>query len=171
MAEKPSGSWQPRTPAESSGALTAPEVRSVSAPPTKSHLAPAHAPAAGQTSGAFVLRNSTLDGFSDVVSRAEGVGLTSLDPITLMMVRTQNTLYRITVLRPPKTHVIVQGGRFFPEPTEARLWGSSFGGSFLKMAWVGVGLRMEICANGQLIITSPVRTIDIQPDAALPGPF
>ena len=123
------------------------------------------------TSGAFVLRRGTLDGFSEAVSHADGVGLADLDPITTLLVRTHNTLYRITAVRPPTTHVLVQGGRFFPNTTDARLWGSSFGGSLLKMAWIGVGLRMEICANGQLIITSPVKAIHVQQDSALPGPF
>ena len=123
------------------------------------------------TGGAFVPRRGTLDGFAEAVSRADGVGLADLDPITTLLVRTHNTLYRITALRPPTTHVLVQGGRFFPGTTEARLWGSSFGGSLLKMAWIGVGLRMEICANGQLVITSPVKAIDVQQDSSLPGPF
>lgn len=140
----------------------------MSTPPTKaSHQA--RTPEA--TSGAFVLRRGTLDGFAEAVSRADGVGFADLDPITTLLVRTHHSRYRITVLRPPKTHVLVQGGRFFPDTTEARLWGSSFGGSLLKMAWIGVGLRMEICADGQLVITSPVKAIDVQRDSALPGPF
>jgi hypothetical protein len=48
----------------------------------------------------------------------------------------------------------------------ARLDGSSFGGALLKVAWLGVGLRMEICCNGQRIVTSPVRSFEIQPEAA-----
>jgi len=43
--------------------------------------------------------------------------------------------------------------------TTAHLNGSSAGGSLLKVAWIGVGLCMEISARGQRIVTSPVRAI------------
>jgi hypothetical protein len=33
------------------------------------------------------------------------------------------------------------------------------GGSFLKVGWIGVGLRMEILADGRRIVTSPVYDI------------
>ncbi len=118
-----------------------------------------------------VPRRATLDGFAEEVSHADGIGLADLDPITTLLVRTENSLYQITVLQPRQTNVLVQGGEFFPETTQARLSGSSFGGSCLKMAWVGVGLRMEFHYDGGWIITSRVRSISIQHDAPLPGPF
>jgi len=40
--------------------------------------------------------------------------------------------------------VLVQGGRFFPTAAEARLVGSTFGGSVLKMHCIRVGMCMEI---------------------------
>jgi hypothetical protein len=60
------------------------------------------------------------------------------------------------------TSAIVQGGRFFPDATPGRIDGSGFGGSFLKVGWIGIGLRMEIFADGQRIITSPVRDISLE---------
>src|SRR5262249_49486287 len=91
----------------------------------------------------------TLDGFADTVSRTPGVDLTRLDPITILLVRTVNSLYRIMVREPHRRAVWVQGGAFFPKTTCADLNGSSFGGSRLKMAWVGIGLHMEFHCNGQ----------------------
>ena len=119
----------------------------------------------------FVPRRCTLEGFAQEVALTEGVGLAELESLTTLLVRTDNSLYRITVLQPPQPKILVQGGRFFPETTEGRLAGSSFGGSFLKMAWLGCGLRMEIYSKGQRIVTSPVRSIEIQQDSCLPGPF
>ena len=117
-------------------------------------------------------RRCTLDGFAQEVALTEGVGLAELESLTTLLVRTDNSLYRIIVLQPPHPKILVQGGRFFTETTEGRLSGSSFGGSFLKMAWLGCGLRMEICSEGhQRIVTSPVRSIEIQKDSCLPGPF
>ena len=54
-------------------------------------------------------------------------------------------------------------------PVEAELAGSSFGGHFLKVKWIGVNMRMELQIEGQFIVTSPVRSVEI--DSSLPGPF
>ena len=69
-------------------------------------------------------------------------------------------------LRPHLREVLVQGGKFFPERTRACLSGSTFGGSCLKMGWVGLGLYLEFHAGGQWIITSHVRVIAVEPSAA-----
>jgi hypothetical protein len=109
---------------------------------------------------------ATLEGFADSVRRTPGVDLGELPPISHLVVRTENTLYRIVVVSPGASEILVEGGRFFPAFMRARLDGSSFGGALLKVAWLGVGLRMEICCNGQRIVTSPVRSFEIQPEAA-----
>lgn len=111
----------------------------------------------GNPSAVLIPRDATLDGFVQTASNTDGVDLRELEPLTTLIVRTCNTRYRIIVSR--NTDVLVQGGRFFPEVTEAHLDGSSAGGSFLKVAWICVGLRMEISADGQRIVTSPVRAI------------
>jgi hypothetical protein len=120
---------------------------------------------------AVVPRRCTLDGFADEVSQTAGVDLTALDPITTLLVRTENSLYRITIREPHRRAILVQGGSFFPETTSACLNGSSFGGSCLKMAWVGIGLHMEFYYDGKWIITSRVQSIAMDNDALLPGPF
>ena len=120
---------------------------------------------------AVVPRRCTLDGYADEVSQAPGVDLTALDPITRLLVRTEHSLYRMTVRAPHRRAVWVQGGLFFPETTRACLSGSSFGGSCLKMGWVGIGLHMEFHYDGGWIITSRVRSIAMEQDASLPGPF
>jgi hypothetical protein len=102
---------------------------------------------------------ATLDGFVESVSETRGVNLRQLDPLTTLRVQTLNSQYRIVITG--GTSAIVQGGKFFPDPTPARIDGSGFGGSVLKVAWIGVGLNMEIFANDQRIITSPVRDIVI----------
>lgn len=101
-------------------------------------------------------REATLDGFVRSAS-GTGVSLREVEPLTTLLVATCNTQYRIIVSR--QSAILVQGGRFFPDVTSAHLDGSSAGGSFLKVGWIGVGMRMEISAGGQRIVTSPVRTI------------
>jgi hypothetical protein len=113
----------------------------------------------------------TLEGFANAVASAEGVALSDMAPVTQLLVRTNNTLYRIVALHPHASAILIQGGRFFPEMAEGRLCGSSFGGGLLKTNWIGVGLRMEIYGAEGRIVTSPVRSITVEDEGSLPGPF
>jgi hypothetical protein len=115
--------------------------------------------------GATVPRVATLDGFVDATSTSRGVNLLDLEPLTELQVETTNSLYRIVVSQ--RTAVFVQGGRFFPETSPAHLAGATFGGSLLKIGWIGIGMRMEICGDDGPIVTSPVRRITVdRPDAS-----
>ena len=118
-------------------------------------------PATGGTS-TLVPKRCTLDGFAQDVSASDGIGIREVETLATLLARTENSLYRIIPLEPGSSRILIQGGRFFPEPTEVRFAGSGFGGSFLKIGWIGVGLRMEICWDGQRIITSRVRRIQVQ---------
>ena len=109
-------------------------------------------------------RAATLDGFIDGVSDARGVHLREVEPLTTIVVQTHNSRYRIVMTG--GTSAMVQGGKFFTDPTPARIDGSGFGGSVLKTAWIGVGLKMEIFANDQRIITSPVLDVTLERGSA-----
>ena len=113
---------------------------------------------------AHVARAVTLDGFVEETGNIRGLYLRDVEPLTTLIVRTRNSHYRIIVSR--DTSAIVQGGQFFPDATPGRIDGSGFGGSFLKVGWIGIGLRMETFADGRRIITSPVRDISIQRHAS-----
>jgi hypothetical protein len=108
----------------------------------------------------LVPRTATLEGFVDDVADARGIHLRDVEPLTTIVVRTHNSCYRIIIAH-DKT-AIVRGGSFFPDPTPARIDGSGFGGTLLKVGWIGVGLRMEIFADGRRIITSPVRDMTLE---------
>ena len=118
-----------------------------------------------------VPRHCTLDGFAHETSLRGGVEIASLRPLTKLAVQTHNTAYQVTLLDPDESTVLVQGGRFFTEPSEVYLCGSSYGGTLLKMAWIGFGMRMELLSGGRRIVTSPVVAVETVDDAALPGPF
>ena len=76
-----------------------------------------------------VPRHRTLDGVVAAVSQTDGIGLIDVDAFTTLVVRTDNSIYRITILTPHLREVFVQGGKFFPERTRAclSLSGSTFG--------------------------------------------
>jgi hypothetical protein len=101
---------------------------------------------------------ATLDSFARATT-GPGVALRQLEALTELRVETRNTTYRVVVTR--DADVVIQGGAFFPDPTHAHVEGASLGGSLLKVGWIGVGLRMEIVADGQRIVTTPVRSIAV----------
>jgi hypothetical protein len=111
--------------------------------------------------GELVPRRTTLDGFAEEVAGTEGLNVGQAEPLVPILVTTKNSCYRIIPLRRGHADVLVQGGRFFPEPTQARLVGATFGGSCLEMHWIRVGMRMEIDpgTDGGPIITT--RVIDV----------
>ena len=125
-------------------------------------------PAGGTSS--VVPKQCTLEGFVDAVSDRDGIGLREVEPLGTLLARTENSVYRIIPLEGGSSRILIQGGRFFPEPTEVRFAGSGFGGSFLKLGWIGLGLRMEIVWDGQRIITSRIRTVQVQRSAAVGKP-
>jgi hypothetical protein len=90
-----------------------------------------------------------------------GLQIDHREDMEKLAIRTRNSLYEITIIEGRSGEVLVRGGRFFPELTPARLTGATLGGSFCKMRWIYVGFRMEINANGQRIITTPVESIGI----------
>ena len=111
-------------------------------------------PDTGQTR---ITREVTLDGFLDATMCGGGVALQGLTPLTSLVVHTRNTRYHIIVLGGDE--IVIQGGAFFADPTPARFEGASAGRSLLRVGWIGVGLRMEIRAAGQRVVTTAVRSI------------
>ena len=95
--------------------------------------------------------------------RADGVQLETLEHMQRVIVRTYNSVYKIFVRGGAPGSVLVRGGRFFQEFTEAHLSGSSLGGSFLKQYGIYVGLRLEFNVDGETIITSPIFSISLSP--------
>ena len=127
-------------------------------------------------------RGAILDAWSDA-KWDQGVQIDQMEELSTLAVRTQNTVYEITVLNGHTGEVLVRGGKFFPERTAVRLEGSTFGGSILKWRGIYVGMRMEIVpepvemvsetvidpVTGQkeflhghkAIVTSPVQSIGV----------
>ena len=91
----------------------------------------------------------------------DGLQVDRLRELDELSVRTRNNVYRIVAIVPQSGEVMVQGGRFFPELTRARLAGCSLGGALLKQGGLYLGFRMEIQMGLQTIITSDVRSIEI----------
>jgi hypothetical protein len=115
---------------------------------------------ASPLSSTHVARAATLDGFAGAASGCRGISVLDLEPLTVLFVSTINSVYRIVVSQ--RASVFVQGGQFFPDSSAAHLAGSTFGGSIIKVGWIGVGMRMEICGQNGPIVTSPVQRIEVE---------
>src|SRR5499427_1851894 len=91
----------------------------------------------------------------------EGIQLETMQDLETLTVRTENSVYEITVICGRSGEILIRGGRFFPEFTPARLAGSSLGGSFLKLRGVYVGFSLEVHFDQRIIITSRVRNLSV----------
>ena len=90
-----------------------------------------------------------------------GIELNKLAVGTVIEAKTMNSLYRIRVLGGNRFEA--KGGAYFPEPTEVSIPGSTWGGSMLKMNWVGVGM----CIEFNPCTTTAVQTLKvIAPDGS-----
>lgn len=119
--------------------------------------------------GVYVPKVATLDGFTDMVNKNEGLHLTEIDAGKTVIVKTENSTYTILVLDPFKGEVVVTGGKFFPEPKRCILSGSSLGGALLKTRWIGMGMRLEFYSRDEAstdsdifpLVTSTVQSISL----------
>jgi hypothetical protein len=107
-------------------------------------------------------RYCTIDGVTEISPALEGVILGTLGACDTIQARTRNSDYEIFMLDPKSGRAMVRGGKYFADPVEATVCGSTFGGCMLKVGWLGVGLRMEIYANGQRTVTSPVQSLRVE---------
>ncbi|MFN7949230.1 MAG: hypothetical protein U0Z53_28000 [Blastocatellia bacterium] len=114
------------------------------------------------TSYHTIPRHCSLDGFTELSGSVEGLAIKNLAAFDMIRARTLNSDYHIFLTDPAAGRALVQGGSFFEEPVEAIISGSSFGGCMLKIGWIGIGLRIEICARGQRIVTSPVQELSVE---------
>ena len=89
----------------------------------------------------------------------DGIQVDALRDLDMLIVRTMNTVYEITLVTARTGEVIVRGGKFFPQPTRAVILGSSLGGAFLKLRGIYCGFALEVYASGTRIVTSAVQSV------------
>src|SRR5262245_5973689 len=73
-----------------------------------------------------------------------GIDFHSLDAVAVVNVHTTYSCYRLVVVEPKAERALVTGGRVFPESTQVRIEGATAGGTAIRPAWIGVGLRLEM---------------------------
>ena len=90
-----------------------------------------------------------------------GVFLSELQPRTVLQIQTQHHCY--TALFLGDNHALIWGHpEFCPQPVPVAIAGSTWGGTMLKVRYVGRGMRLEFHPPGYRtpIVTSPIREIN-----------
>lgn len=91
-----------------------------------------------------------------------GIDIYQLKAGTKLIVKTKNSIYKFTVTK-EKGVLWAQGGKLLPHVQKVRLAGSTFGGSILKIGWIGYLMNMELWIDKKnYITTTPVRSAIIQ---------
>jgi hypothetical protein len=89
-----------------------------------------------------------------------GVRVEDLVPGSWLQVKTQNTCYRILILFGAMA-LITGHPLFCPRPVLISIHGSTWGGSMLKVRFIGRGMHLEFHHPGYStpIVTSPIQEI------------
>jgi hypothetical protein len=77
----------------------------------------------------------------DTQDELGGIEIKKLPPGTIILAETRNSIYEIEIL---EKGVEIQGGKYFPKPTSIPFHGSTWGGSMLKVGWIGYDMHMEM---------------------------
>lgn len=86
-------------------------------------------------------------------------GLHSFDTI---LVRTLNTDYRILLLDPKTGRALVEGGKYFVEPREAWVSGSTLHDARFKAGSIAVGYHLEMWVDDNFVRTSRVQSVRVK---------
>jgi len=89
-----------------------------------------------------------------------GVFLESLPPDTVLQIRTQNHFYTAQILK--EGAALISGHpQYCPQPVQVTIAGSTWGGSMIKMRFIGRGMRLEFHhpAYSMPIVTSTIQEI------------
>ena len=89
----------------------------------------------------------------------DAIRLNACAPFDHFEVRTQRTVYDVVVLRGSTGEALVRGGRYFTEFRPARVVGSTFGGSSVRLRIIEVGAQLELQVAGQRVVTSTIEAV------------
>lgn len=101
----------------------------------------------------------------------DGIEVDKLKINTKLFIETENSIYEMVILKnSTEEHKIIveitggvkqDGSIRYKNPTKVFFTGSTFGGSILKMNWIGKNMQMEIFDN-KVFTTSEVKNVVIE---------
>jgi hypothetical protein len=114
----------------------------------------------------FCLDCSGISASETEKSSAANVVLEELQPFDTILLGTNNSDYRILLLDPKTGRALVEGGSYLLEPSEAFIIGSGSPGSSFNAGAICVGDRLEMCVHEKMLLTSPVKSVEVKQSAA-----
>jgi RNA polymerase-binding transcription factor DksA len=103
-----------------------------------------------------------VNGCSNADDLTDGMAISTRQPFDVIQVQTSHSSYRFLLIDPVTGRSLVEGGKYFSEPTEAIILGSSTRNAAFRSGWIGIGARLELWAVEQLISTSAVASVQVQ---------
>jgi hypothetical protein len=103
---------------------------------------------------------------SNPTHTVSGIDVRRLPAATEIAVDTSNSHYRFVMLDDGGSRALVRGGSYFDDQAEARIEGSTLGGTMLRLGWIGLGLSMELSVDGRRLGTSRVQSISLSTSRA-----
>lgn len=101
----------------------------------------------------------------------EGFNLSPLDPGTTLIVETERSVYRIEIVKGKEALITNESSEKhrFEETTPVNIHGSTWGGTMLKIDWIGKEMHIELSYKKgdetKVFISSPVKDVEmIAPD-------
>ncbi len=94
---------------------------------------------------------------TEVIERTKndpGVDIGKLKAGTNLVVSTQKSVYQIKIIDPETYQVEVIGGKHVTTKENGTFIGSTWGGSAIKLGWIGLDMRMEIQLFNRLLLTT-----------------
>lgn len=89
-----------------------------------------------------------------------GINVRKLKPGDTIEVKTRNSTYTI-VKQDYGNKVTIKGGQFCKDETEGHFTGSTFGGTMIKLDWIGYMMHMEICFPNGILRTTGIKAAKV----------
>ncbi|HEX8031554.1 MAG TPA: hypothetical protein VF491_23965 [Vicinamibacterales bacterium] len=91
----------------------------------------------------------------------EPLDVTQLNDGSVVTVSTRNSTYRLTMCDVEHRMASIEGGSLFAEPIVARIEGTPLENGDVQVGIIQPGMRLEIIADNQRIVTSPIQSFDV----------
>ena len=106
------------------------------------------------------------DEINNAIEQSErdgGVWLKNLRKGDVVTLQTQNTTYTIKVLG-EKNYTIEGHAKYCPKPVKVHIAGSTWGGSMLKMEYIGRNMHLEFHVDGHpgAITTTAIKRLEVE---------
>jgi len=88
-----------------------------------------------------------------------GLFLTDVAIGETVSAKTRNTLY--TINKTGENDYLISGSKkYCPQPTDCKIAGSTWGGSMLKIGFIGIGMHLEMYLGQKGILTSMIESVN-----------